>query len=335
MTSTSVFISGANGFLAQHIITQLISLDYNVVGSVRTLEKGKKLKELYGQRFQYEVVPIIEVEGAFDNALLKHPEVTLLMHTASPVTFTAKDLQREIIIPAVVGTQSILNSIMKVAPGIERVVFTSSYCAIASHELQRGPHFTGGEKFWNDITYEQSIKDPLSAYAGSKTFAEKAAWAFIKKQKPRFSLTSINPVFIFGPQARSEEIKETMNLSAEIVNTILRLKPDDPVPDVEGIFVDVRDVAKAHIFALDNDNARSKRLILATARFNGHTILNTIRDHFPQLRDQLPLPNQSALSLSAYAEINDRESRDILGFDHISFADSIADAVAQILQVYG
>lgn len=32
---TSVFISGATGFIAQHIISQLLTKGYSVVGSVR------------------------------------------------------------------------------------------------------------------------------------------------------------------------------------------------------------------------------------------------------------------------------------------------------------
>jgi hypothetical protein len=33
----------------------------------------------------------------------------------------------------------------------------------------------------------------------SKTFAEKAAWDFMKEESPDFTLTTINPTLVFGP----------------------------------------------------------------------------------------------------------------------------------------
>jgi hypothetical protein len=33
----------------------------------------------------------------------------------------------------------------------------------------------------------------------SKAFAEKAAWDFVDKEKPKFSLSTIDPNLVFGP----------------------------------------------------------------------------------------------------------------------------------------
>lgn len=43
MTRT-VFVSGASGFIAQNIVKLLIEKGYNVIGTVRTAEKGENLK---------------------------------------------------------------------------------------------------------------------------------------------------------------------------------------------------------------------------------------------------------------------------------------------------
>ena len=45
MSKQTVFVSGATGFIAQHIIKQLLSTDkYKVIGSVRAGSKAEKLK---------------------------------------------------------------------------------------------------------------------------------------------------------------------------------------------------------------------------------------------------------------------------------------------------
>jgi nucleoside-diphosphate-sugar epimerase len=39
----------------------------------------------------------------------------------------------------------------------------------------------------------------MMGYRASKTFAEKAAWDFLEKEKPNFSIATINPPMVFGP----------------------------------------------------------------------------------------------------------------------------------------
>lgn len=137
--TTSVFVSGATGYLAQQIIALVLSKGYKVVGSVRSEEKGANLKKLYGDDFSYEVVKVLEQKGAFDEALKKHPEVTIFLHTASPVTFEVEDTEKEILIPAINGTKYVLQSIKDVAPQITRVVYTSSVVAMSVPEELGSP----------------------------------------------------------------------------------------------------------------------------------------------------------------------------------------------------
>ena len=47
MSSTTVFVSGANGFIAQHVVKQLLNKGYSVVGTVRSAAKGDSLKQYY------------------------------------------------------------------------------------------------------------------------------------------------------------------------------------------------------------------------------------------------------------------------------------------------
>jgi hypothetical protein len=40
---------------------------------------------------------------------------------------------------------------------------------------------------------------------GSKAFAEKAAWEFVEKEKPSFTLATILPTLVFGPIVGTHE----------------------------------------------------------------------------------------------------------------------------------
>lgn len=47
------------------------------------------------------------------------------------------------------------------------------------------------QKDWNPITLEQALKKEWSPYQASKTFAERAAWDFMEKEKPNFTLSTV------------------------------------------------------------------------------------------------------------------------------------------------
>jgi nucleoside-diphosphate-sugar epimerase len=58
-----VLVSGANGFIAVWVVKTLLEKGYAVRGTVRSLEKGDHLKELfrtYGDKFELAVVESIE-----------------------------------------------------------------------------------------------------------------------------------------------------------------------------------------------------------------------------------------------------------------------------------
>lgn len=331
----SIFVSGATGYIAQHVVKQLIEQGYRVVGSVRTIEKGEKLKQLLGSdNFVYEIVEDLSKEGVFDEALKKHPETTVFLHTASPVNFGVDNCERDLIIPALRGTTGALRAIKAHGPQIRKVVITSSYAAINSLASPRAiREGTVNESTWTDITYKEAVQNNASGYAGSKTFAERAAWEFIEKEKPKFSLTTINPVYVIGPQAFDANAKGQLNFSAGIVSDLFGLKPGDPIPQYDGGFIDVRDVAQAHITAIGSKQSDGKRLILTEERFTSQLILNILRDNFPFLRDRLPVGNPADVKSKATFQVDNTATRVLLGFPFISIKQSVVDSAKQYLDV--
>ena len=111
---------------------------------------------------------------------------------------TSKDL----IIPAVRGTTSILNSALKHGSTLKRVILTSSVAAV--REDTTVPRVFN-ESNWNNAAVEAvktkgSAVGPVTIYLASKTLAEKVAWEFVAaygSQIP-WDLVVLNPPWIFG-----------------------------------------------------------------------------------------------------------------------------------------
>lgn len=323
--TTTVFVSGATGFIAQHIIKQLLESNYKVIGSVRSTEKGDLIGKLFNNpNFSYEIVEAIEKDHAFDAALEKHPEVEVFLHTASPASLVSEDLEKNVLNPAIDGTKNVLRAIHAHGKGVKKVVVTSSITAFVN--LRKGITGKINEKSWNDITWEEALTDGLSAYAGSKTFAEKAAWEFVDQTKPSFSLTTVNPVYVFGPQAYDSSAKGTLNTTNMIVISALRLKDGDKVPETVGSYVDVRDVARAHIAAFEKDAAH-KRLLLTAGTFNFQEILNVLNEKLPQLNLLKGNPENTKVPNL----LDSTESQKILGDKFVDFETTIFDTVKQYL----
>ncbi|KAM9908696.1 hypothetical protein OXX79_000207 [Metschnikowia pulcherrima] len=331
--SVSVLVSGATGFIAQHTIKLLLSKGYNVVGTVRLAEKGEHVTKLFNSpNFTYEVVPSLTTPGAFDDVMKNHPEVTVFLHTASPVSFKVLDVENDMLIPAVEGTKNALNAIQKYGQQIKHVVVTSSVMASVSVEEINDPSVKITEDSKSSVTWEEAKANSVIAYFGAKKFAENAAWDFYKHEKPAYSLNVIRPVLVFGPQAFDSEVKDELNVSAEVINQLLKLNPNSKLPEEKGGFVDVRDVAKAHVAAFE-DGFNEKRLLMHSEMFTAQKLLNILNGHFDELKGKLPTGNpESGNEDPVVAEIDNSQTRELLGFPFVHLHTSVVDSVAQIFK---
>ncbi|KAI3403030.1 GRE2 [Candida oxycetoniae] len=334
--ATKVILSGATGFIAQHVVKELLDKDYKVVATVRSSGKGDHLLKLFNSpNLSYEVVEDVAQAGAFDKVLQNNQDATIFIHTASPFHFKTDDVAKDLLEPAVEGTKNALKAIEKYGKNIQKVVITSSYAAIATAKDSVDPKAVINEKDWNQITREEAIANPFHGYRASKTFAEKAAWDFVKEHESKFILSTVNPTFVFGPQLFDSEVKENLNTSSEAINVITKLQPEDAIPSFKGGWVDVRDVAKAHLVAFENPKAEHQRLLMNSGKFTEQSIVDLVREKFPELKN-VPIGNPGA-GLRAIEEtlatIDNSKTKEILGFELIDFEKSVADSVQQIIDV--
>ncbi|KAF5209265.1 hypothetical protein E0198_004542 [Clavispora lusitaniae] len=337
--SQTILVSGASGFIALHTVKNLLEKGYIVVGSVRSTEKGESLKKLLASdKFSYEVVKDIVQTGAFDDFVKKHPEATVFLHTASPFHFNITDIKKDLLEPAVNGTINALSAVKKYGPQIKRVVVTSSHAAIMTtlNPSEAGPSVVETEETWNPLTWEGSLENALVGYCGSKKFAEKAAWDFVEQEKPNFVLSAVNPVYVFGPQAFDALVTETLNTSAEIINSVLKAEGrNTEIP--KAFAVDVRDVGDAHIVAFEKDEAKGKRLLLSAGPFTQQTILDVLHKDFPEKTKDIPAgnPGGDKEAFKHFLTLDNSWTKSVLGFKLRSVEESIHDTAEQIFKLKG
>lgn len=329
---TSVFLSGANGYIGAQVAKHLIDQGYTVVGSVRSAPKGDKLKTQLGANFSYEIVTSLSNDDAFDDALKKHPEVSVFLHTASPVILQPEDTESQVVKPAIAGTVSALNAAHKYGKNIKKFVITSSIVAF-------GDFFSAkyiDESHWNPITYEEAIATPNAGYAGSKKFAEKAAWDFVEKERPAFSLTTIAPVFVFGPVAFLDDGIDSFGSTLKLIVDILKTKEGEELTPYSGPAVDVRDVAKLHIAAFENDNLAGKRLLASNEFWDAQLVVDTAREFFPEITGELVkgTPGSSTEAAKSSVEVNNKTTRELTGHEWIPIKTTFKDSIAQISEVW-
>ena len=233
MTAT-VLVTGGTGYIGGEVIDRLLARDYTVHTTVRNKAKSEpKLRSRWagaGERLKVFQADLLSDEGwAEANA-----GCSAVAHVASPFPLRVPKNKDELIIPAREGTLRALE--FATAAGAQRVVQTSSAAAIAYGQPDKD-HFTHLDR--TDLTAG------VPPYIESKTVAERAARDWVAIHAPDLIFCSINPVAVFGPVHDDD-----MSTSVEIVKKLI----DGSIPLIPnmGICVtDVRDVAEAHVRAIE------------------------------------------------------------------------------------
>ena len=203
MATHRILLTGANGFVGSHILKQLLPRsNVSVRAVVRSQSKIEDVKHDFGnfKNLDFAIVPDITSPNAFHEALQDtDTPFDAVIHSASPFLYKAVSSNREFLDPAIHGTEGILKSIKAVAPSVKRVVVTSSFAAVGDFAKLADAHgkvYT--EEDWNPVTFDEALNSDNKnlAYQASKKFAEKAAWDFVKNEKPNFDVVVINPVRI-------------------------------------------------------------------------------------------------------------------------------------------
>ncbi|KAF2802312.1 NAD(P)-binding protein [Mytilinidion resinicola] len=344
-----VFLTGANGFVASHILAQLIENKYEVVASVRSPAKAEEVLALHPSyktaALSFTYIADIATPGAFDDVFKStEPGFDYVFHTASPVNFSVKDAQKELIDPAVQGTIGIIESAHKLGgKTLKRFVLLGSAVAVLNsfEDMSKaGKPYT--EADWNPVTADYAIShnDMVAAYNVAKILAERAAWAFVETAKPGFDLVVINPDIIIGPMLQAVNSAKAVNETNTFAVYSFFNGTNKKIEEVAFPFyhfVDVRDVARAHVLALEKPAAGGKRNLLVAGLITPQLVANLIRKNFPELRERVAegTPEQTLPKGVQPTGWDTSRNFEVFGPDwrYIGLEESLVDTVKSILEL--
>jgi len=273
-TKPLVLLTGPNGFVGAHVLDILLKSNYRVRGTVRSLSKATYLQNKHAWAvadgsLTFTAVPDIQAPGALDEAA---EGVDYICHVASPYFTASIDPIKELVEPAVNGTRNVVSSAIK-AKGLKRLTIMSSFASVV--DLSKNPRggYTYTAEDWDPLTMEQAAQNGVLGYHASKTFAERAAWEMWKEAKGKgeigWDLVTFCPPMIYGPPVH--EIHPELGvagLNTSIKRLVTSIQGEDPdfkpkvaTPGLPA-WVDVRDVAQAHLRGLALDKGISERFLL-------------------------------------------------------------------------
>ena len=335
----TVFVTGATGFIAKHIILQLLDNGHRVVGSVRNPTREGELKDALG--------PALADKASLENLSLVTLDLTqdegwaqamagcdVLLHTASPFPAVEPKRHDDLIRPAVDGTLRALRAARDA--DIARVVLTASVATIMDCDLRDG-QTAHDETNWTDIEAANTT------YTKSKTLAEKAAWDFAAGEGAGIALTTIHPSVVVGPP-----LDRHYGTSVGIIERLLCGR--DPMMAKLGFsYCDVRDVARAHVLAIDNPRAVGERIIVSSGFLWTIEVARHLKQKYPDRRIATRLAPDLMIRalglidpsirligpmLGVRKDMSNEKMRSLLGIEPVPAMDAI-DAAAEYLVANG
>ncbi|KAJ3347630.1 hypothetical protein HDU83_001942 [Entophlyctis luteolus] len=328
MTPTLVFVTGVCEFVGSHIARQLLDSGYAVLGSVRTHQDGEQITAVFqSSNFSFLEVKDIAKPHAFDSAVTRADYV---IHADSPYDFDGCEEKADIVDFTVLSTLEILKSAAAHGGRIKRIVITSS--AIAMRTVTPALAEGISEVDWNmncivDYGRLGSASPSVTVFPAAKTLAERAAWDFMTECPRNFDLTSINPSFVIGPIIHPCSSINDLSMSVKVVADFYlgNMRAAKPGHSVALGFVDVRDVARAHVLAVTNPSASGKRFLLSAGPFRHQNIVAVLRKRFPGRSYVTDITTAKSIN-----EVN-AMSKEVLGIgSYIDFETTIVDTVKSL-----
>jgi len=330
----TILVTGGTGYIAGELIDQLLKAGKTVHTTVRDRAKSEpRLRDRWAEA--KDRLRVFEADLERDDGWAEAMEdCGAVAHVASPFPISTPKHPDELVVPARAGALRALEFAGKA--GITRFVLTSSAAAIAYGHPPGRDHFT--EDDWTVLD-----NPDVPPYHRSKTVAEKASREWVAANAPEMEFCSINPVAVLGPV-----YDDDLSTSIELVRKLMTGEIP-ALPDAGFGIVDVRDVALAHVRALDApaEAVRGERFAVSERFMWMREIAECLRERTPEFAGKVPdrrLPSfvvkllapvmadlkQVRTELGRHRDVSGDHAHKVLSIDYISAPDSI-EATARSL----
>ncbi|EIW84521.1 D-lactaldehyde dehydrogenase [Coniophora puteana RWD-64-598 SS2] len=339
--AAAILVTGSNGFIGTHIISILLSRGFSVHAAVRSEAKGQHLLDTfhsYGDRLRLVIVDNLTQERAFDSAV---KDIQGVIHSTLPVTDILTGDPNELIAPAVQSVKVMLESVLKQGTSVERVVFTSSCATIRASSIIP---VDVSESDWNDAAVDDceahgAQADALNKCSASKVLAEKAVWDFYAahKHEVAWDVCVLNPPWVFGVPMHPISSPESLNAScAYMYNALIEgnFQGANPHLSPGHGWVNIRDVAEAHVRALERPVASGEKIILSAGSpwfwadlVNTAAILSPASSTFTKAKAAVALANASKDGVG-HVSFKSTKASEILGLEFTTMEKLVGDVVS-------
>lgn len=267
----TILVTGGTGYIGSWVVKGLLEHGHTVRLTVRNKSQKEKYQFLTDIAKKNEgSLEIWEADllitGSFDEVAKGCDSIA---HMASPFILKVKDAQRDLVDPAVKGTTNVLEAANK-SNSVKKVVLTSSVVAIYGDNIDMKNQ---NLSILTEEHFNTSSSLSHQPYPYSKVQAEKKAWEMAKQQS-FWELIVINPSFVMGPSLTSISQSESLKFMTDMLTGKFKFG----AAELYMAYVDVRDVAKAHIFCLENK--AEGRHILSERVTDMLSFANIIREHY-------------------------------------------------------
>lgn len=269
-----VLVVGENAYISCHVFMKLLQAGYTVRVAVSDTMRLQQEVDLYGlsreaaQRLSF-------VEADMTNSVALRDAIRgcrYIIHCGCPIR-SSQLSGKDVVAYHAEAVQALFDGIrLSGKATVKRVILTGAASSVfhITDAPPKGGKFD--ESCWNNVA--TSVTDPVPT---AKIVFEKEAWRL--RQMLGVELVVLIPSIPIGP-SRTEETSEAMDHILSLANGPSYFPF---CPNLFWNFVDVRDVAEAHVRAMEISEARDQRIIVSNECFNLADIGRMIKRRYPYL----------------------------------------------------